>query len=54
MIIIDFYSVSKVYELWDVAKDCKHTNKEFKSFKAAENFCKRNDLTYKIGLECDI
>lgn len=53
MIKIDYFEFSKTYELWDTANDCKYPSREFKSFKAAKNFCKRNKLNYETGLNCD-
>ena len=53
MILIDYYEFENTYELWDVEKDCKYPSREFKSLKAAENFCKRNNLIFKIGSFCD-
>jgi len=53
MILIDFFEFTKTYELWDLKNDCKYSSREFKSLKAAENFCKRNKLNYKIGAFCD-
>lgn len=53
MILIDFFDFTKTYELWDLNRDCKYPSREFKSLKAAENFCKRNRLQYKMGSFCD-
>lgn len=53
MILIDYFSFTKTYELWDLKNDCKYPSRAFKSLKAAENFCKRNNLTFKIGNFCD-
>ena len=53
MILIDYFEFTKTYELWNVENDCKYSSREFKSLKSAENFCKRNNLTYKYGLSCD-
>jgi len=52
-IIIDYFEFTKTYELWDIEKDCKYPAREFKSLKAAENFCERSELTYKFGISCD-
>jgi hypothetical protein len=53
MILIDYFEFTKTYELWDLETDSKHGAREFKSLKAAENFCKRNGLKYNIGAFCD-
>ena len=53
MVLIDFFQFTKIYELWDLENDCKYPAREFKSLKAAENFCKRNGIKYKIGVFCD-
>ena len=53
MILIDYFEFTKTYELWDLQKDCKYPSREFKSLIAAENYCKRNKLTYKFGISCD-
>ena len=52
-ILIDYFKFTKTYELWDLANDCKYPSREFKSLKAAKNFCKRNNLSYKFGVSCD-
>lgn len=52
-ILIDFFEYTKTYELWDLQNECKYSLREFKSLKAAENFCKRNNLKYKMGSFCD-
>lgn len=53
MIKIDYFEFTKTYELWDVKNDRKYHSREFKSLKAAENFCKRNELNYDFGISCD-
>jgi len=53
MLLIDFFEFTKTYELWDLDTDSKYPAREFKSLKAAENFCKRNELKYKSGAFCD-
>ena len=53
MILIDYFDFTKTYELWNLDTDSKHSSREFKSLKGAENFCKRNRLKYKTGAFCD-
>lgn len=53
MILIDYFEFTQTYELWDLDKDSKYPSRDFKSIKAAENFCKKNNLTYKFGVSCD-
>ena len=53
MILIDYFENYKTFELWDIVNDCKYPSREFKSLKAAENYCKRNKLTFEFGLSCD-
>ena len=52
-VIIDYFEYSKTFELWNVEEDCRHYTRDFKSLKAAINFCNKNKLTHKIGLSCD-
>tara|TARA_R110000782_G_scaffold253915_1_gene342197 strand:- start:307 stop:471 length:165 start_codon:yes stop_codon:yes gene_type:complete len=53
MILIDYFKNYKTFELWDVVSDCKYPSIEFKSLKAAKNYCIKNKLSFKQGLSCD-
>lgn len=53
MLLIVYCGFEKTYNLLDLDKSCKYPSREFKSLKAAQNFCKKNNLTYKIGVNCD-
>jgi hypothetical protein len=53
MVLIDYFEFTKTYELWDLLNDCKHPAREFKSLIAAKNYCKRNNLKYRMGVFCD-
>ena len=53
MILIDYFEYYKTFELWDIENDCKYHSREFKSLKAAKNYCKKNKLDFKQGLSCD-
>ena len=48
-ILIDFFVEAKVYQLWDLLNDEVYNAPDFKSIEAAQEFCEKNNLTYKIG-----
>ena len=52
-VLIDYYTHTREYELWDLHKDCKYPVGPFHSMRAARNYCNANQITYKIGLTCD-
>jgi len=53
MILIDYFSFDNTYQLWDLTKDCKYPARDFKSTKAAKNFCIRRGLQFRLGNTCD-
>lgn len=52
-VLIDFFESTKTFEIWNLDSDKKHYSRDFKSEKAAVNYCIKNKLNYKFGLDCD-
>ena len=53
MILIYYFENCKTFELWDMANHCKYFSREFKSLKAAKNYCIKNKLSFTQGFSCD-